>query len=157
ASAIADSRSAPARSDALRQSSQSPVTALHKSAAGPSQFVQGEWPFRPLVRPAMPGHSPQNVQFENPIDMFVNQKLNAAHMKMNPPADKLTLLRRVTFNLTGLPPTRAEQESFIADTSATAYTKVVDRLLASPRYGEHWAQHWLDLARYSESDGFKTD
>src|SRR5262249_39846767 len=125
-SAIADSRRAPARSDAFRQSSPSPVTALHNAATGPSPFVQGEWPFRPLVRPAVPSNGAHDLQTENPIDVFVNQKLNAARLKMNPPADKLTLLRRVTFDLTGLPPTREEQESFIADTSATAYMKVVD-------------------------------
>ena len=74
-----------------------------------------------------------------------------------PPADKLTLLRRVTYDLTGLPPTPKEQADFLADQSPEAYTKVVDRLLASPRYGERWAQHWLDLVRYSETEGFKKD
>src|SRR5258708_21360919 len=66
-------------------------------------------------------------------------------------------LRRVTFDLTGLPPTVAEQEAFLSDDSPNAYEKVVDRLLASPRYGERWAQHWLDLVRFAESDGFKAD
>jgi hypothetical protein len=72
-------------------------------------------------------------------------------------ADKLRLLRRVTFDLTGLPPTLAEQEAFLGDAAPDAYLKVVDRLLASPRFGERWAQHWLDLVRYAESDGFKAD
>ncbi len=155
--AICDSSRVSANSTAVRQSSKFQVKALHKSTKDSSQFVQGEWPFRRLVQPTVPTNAPQDPQIENPIDTFVNQKLKAAQLKMNAPADKLTLLRRVTFDLTGLPPTRAEQESFIADTSATAYAKVVDRLLASPRYGEQWAQHWLDLARYGESDGFKTD
>ena len=75
----------------------------------------------------------------------------------SPQADKLTLLRRVTFDLTGLPPTLAEQQDFLADESPAAYQKVVDRLLASPRYGERWAQHWFDLVRYAETDGFKQD
>jgi hypothetical protein len=75
----------------------------------------------------------------------------------SPRADKSPLLRRVTFDLTGLPPTVAEQEAFLTDPSADAYKKVVDRLLASPRYGERWAQHWLDLVRYAETDGFKAD
>ncbi len=66
-------------------------------------------------------------------------------------------MRRVTFDLTGLPPTVAEQTAFLADESATAYEQVVDRLLASPRYGEHWAQQWLDVVRYAETDGFKED
>ena len=78
-------------------------------------------------------------------------------LEPNRPADKLTLLRRVTFDLTGLPPTPAEQAAFLADQSPDAYAKVVDRLLASPRYGERWAQHWLDLVRYSETEGFKKD
>ena len=85
------------------------------------------------------------------------QKLEAAGITPNAPADKLTLLRRVTFDLTGLPPTPQEQNEFLADQSPDAYVKVVDRLLASPRYGEHWAQHWLDLVRYSETEGFKKD
>jgi hypothetical protein len=74
-----------------------------------------------------------------------------------PQADRRTLLRRVTFDLTGLPPTLAEQQAFLADESPDAYERLVDRLLASPRYGERWAQHWLDVVRYAESDGFKAD
>src|SRR5207249_3754098 len=76
---------------------------------------------------------------------------------LSAPADRATLLRRVTFDLTGLPPTVAEQEAFLNDTSPDAYRCVVDRLLSSPHYGERWAQHWLDLVRYAESDGFKAD
>ena len=72
-------------------------------------------------------------------------------------AEKLVLLRRVTYDLIGLPPTPEEQAAFLADTSADAYAKVVDRLLASPRYGERWAEHWLDVVRYAETDGFKND
>ena len=73
------------------------------------------------------------------------------------PADKITLLRRATFDLTGLPPTPEEVEAFLADNSPQAFEKVVDRLLASPQYGERWGRHWLDLARYAESEGFKAD
>ena len=83
--------------------------------------------------------------------------MEAAGLSPNPPADKLTLLRRVAFDLTGLPPTPEEQQAFLADKSPDAYAKVVDRLLASPHYGERWAQHWLDLVRYSETEGFKKD
>jgi hypothetical protein len=93
----------------------------------------------------------------NPIDAFLLARLEAEGLAPSPRADKLRLLRRVTFDLTGLPPTVAEQEAFRADTSADAYRKVVERLLASPRYGERWAQHWLDLVRYAETDGFKAD
>ena len=78
-------------------------------------------------------------------------------MEPSPPADKLRLLRRVTFDLTGLPPTLDEQDAFLKDHSPGAYEKVVDRLLASPHYGEHMATDWLDLVRYAESDGFKAD
>src|SRR4030095_6789386 len=84
-------------------------------------------------------------------------KLEAHSLKPAPPADKLTLLRRVTFDLTGLPPTLAEVDAFMNDRAPNAYEKVVDRLLPSPRYGERWARHWLDLARYAESEGFKSD
>src|SRR5205823_12834506 len=72
-------------------------------------------------------------------------------------ADRITLLRRLTFDLTGLPPTPEEVAAFVADSATDAYEKVVDRLLASPRYGEHWAMYWLDLVRYADSDGFKAD
>ena len=92
-----------------------------------------------------------------PIDAFVLAKLESRGIKASPPADKVTLLRRVTFDLIGLPPSPAEVEAFLKDTSPNAYDKVVDRLLASPHYGERWARHWLDLARYAESEGFKAD
>jgi hypothetical protein len=93
----------------------------------------------------------------NSIDAFILAKLEAKNLAPNRPADKLRLLRRITVDLTGLPPTIAEQEAFLADNSPEAYRRVVDRLLASPRYGERWAQHWLDLVRYAETDGFKAD
>jgi hypothetical protein len=93
----------------------------------------------------------------NPIDVFVLAKLEAKGLTPSEPADKLTLLRRVSFDLTGLPPTPAEREAFLADTAPDAYERLVDRLLASPHYGERWAQHWLDLVRYAETDGFKAD
>ena len=91
------------------------------------------------------------------IDAFIAQKLEAKGLAPSPAADRITLLRRVTFDLTGLPPTPAEVDAFLADKSTNAYEKVVDRLLASPHYGERWARHWLDLARFAESEGFKSD
>jgi Protein of unknown function (DUF1553)/Protein of unknown function (DUF1549) len=93
----------------------------------------------------------------NPLDAFVLEKLQAAGLSPSGPADKLTLLRRVTFDLTGLLPTVEEQEAFLADATPDAYCKMVERLLDSPHYGERWAQHWLDLVRYAETDGFKAD
>ena len=74
-----------------------------------------------------------------------------------PEADRVALIRRVTFDLTGLPPTPAEVDAFLADDRPDAYERLVDRLLASPRYGERWAQHWLDLAHYADSNGFEAD
>jgi uncharacterized protein DUF1553/uncharacterized protein DUF1549 len=128
-----------------------------KTAAKLPEFKHGDWPFTPLTRPAVPKLQKLSGWARNPIDNFVGQKLEAAKIQPSCPAEKLVLLRRVTFDLTGLPPTRAEQAAFLADTSPDAYAKVVDRLLASPRYGERWAQHWLDVVRYSESEGFKKD
>ncbi len=114
------------------------------------------WAFTAPKRPTVPTPSKPGWVI-NPIDAFILDKLEANGLTPNDPADKLTLLRRVSFDLTGLPPTIAEQDAFLADTSSGAYGRVVDRLLASPRYGERWAQHWLDVVRYAETDGFKAD
>ncbi len=114
------------------------------------------WAFQPVkVTPPPALAHPQWVA--NPIDAFVGKKLEDRGLMPNPPADRVTLLRRVSFDLVGLPPTPAEVEAFVKDASPDAYEKVVDRLLASPHYGERWARHWLDLARYAESEGFKAD
>jgi hypothetical protein len=93
----------------------------------------------------------------NPIDAFIAEKLEANGLHPAAEASRTTLLRRLSFDLTGLPPTPAKIESFLNDRSADAYEKVVDRLLASPQYGVRWAQHWLDLARYADTDGFEFD
>jgi len=93
----------------------------------------------------------------NPIDQFILAKLDAKNVKPGPPADKITLLRRATFDLIGLTPTPEEVSAFLADQSPRAFEKVVDRLLDSPQYGERWGRHWLDLARFAESEGFKSD
>jgi len=122
----------------------------------PSRAQEAAWAFTPPHRPALP--KVHDVGWPaNPIDTFILARLEAERLTASPRADRLTLLRRVTVDLTGLPPTLAEQEAFLSDTSANAYGKVVDRLLASPRYGERWASHWLDLVRYAETDGFKAD
>ncbi len=105
------------------------------------------WAFQPVRRPAVPSGS------RNPIDVLLLAKLSDKGLSFAPPADKLTLLRRVTFDLTGLPPTPDEVDAFLKDISADAYEKVVERLLASPRYGERWARHWLDVAGYADSEG----
>ncbi len=93
----------------------------------------------------------------NPIDAFILAEQEAFDLEPSSEADRATLLRRVTFDLTGLPPSPEEIEAFERDTSPGAYERAVERLLASPRYGERWAQHWLDLARYADSDGFEFD
>ena len=93
----------------------------------------------------------------NPIDAFVLERLEREGLKPSPEADRATLLRRVSLDLTGLPPTLAEVDAFLADTSPNAYEKVVDRLLRSPRYGERMAFPWLDAARYADSNGYQTD
>lgn len=90
----------------------------------------------------------------NPIDAFIAESHRAVGLSPLNPADRATLLRRVTLDLTGLPPTREELNAFVADTSPTAYEEVVDRLLASPRYAERWARHWMDVWRYSDWDGY---
>ena len=114
------------------------------------------WAFQKLARPAAPAVK-QSTWVTNPIDAFILAKLEAKGIRPGPQADKITLLRRVSLDLTGLMPTPEEVDAFLDDKSADAYEKVVDRLLASPRYGERWARHWLDLARYAESEGFKSD
>ena len=117
------------------------------------------WSFQKRSHPEVPrfSNAKDTAWAKNPVDAFLLAKLNEKGLRPAPPADKLTLIRRVTFDLTGLPPTPAEIDAFLKDKSPAAYTKLVDRLLASPHYGERWGQHWLDLARFSESDGFEYD
>jgi hypothetical protein len=92
-----------------------------------------------------------------PLDQFILARLETEGLGPSPEADKSALLRRVSLDLTGLPPTPEEQAAFLADSSAGAYEKQVDRLLASPRYGERWASLWLDLARYADTKGYEKD
>jgi hypothetical protein len=110
-------------------------------------------PVRPQAPPAVKG----SAWPRDPVDRFILARLEEKGLHPAAPADRRTLLRRITFDLTGLPPTPAEIDAFLADTSADAYEKVVDRLLESPRYGERWARHWLDLVRYGESRGHEFD
>ena len=110
----------------------------------------------PWLRPTPPAVKRADW-VRNPIDAFVLARLEAAGLPPAPPASKAPLLRRVYYDLTGLPPTPAEVDAFLADQSPDAYEKVVDRLLASPHYGEHWGRHWLDLVRYAETNSFERD
>ncbi|MDX2029665.1 MAG: DUF1549 and DUF1553 domain-containing protein [Blastocatellia bacterium] len=114
------------------------------------------WAYKPVVKPAVP--AVRNAAWvRTDVDRFILRDLEKNQLSPSAPADKMTLLRRATFDLTGLPPTPEEAAAFLADRSPKAYERVVDRLLASPHYGEKWARHWLDLARYAESEGFKAD
>ena len=106
------------------------------------------WAFRPIAIPPVP-----KADVANPIDAFISEKLAEENLKLAAPADKRTLIRRATFDLTGLPPTPQEVDDFLTDNAPDAYAKVVDRLLRSPQYGEKWGRHWLDVARYSDSNG----
>lgn len=92
-----------------------------------------------------------------PVDAFIVQRLEESSLKPAPRADRNTLIRRATFGLHGLPPTPDEVDAFLADSSPDAYAHVIDRLLKSPRYGERWGRHWLDLANYADSHGFELD
>lgn len=133
------------------------------SAAAPS-IAEGErkpvqsshWAFQPIRRPAVPTLASAAGSF-NPIDLFIRAKLEAEHFAPSPEADRPTLIRRLSLDLRGLPPRSAEVDAFVHDAAPDAYDRLVDRLLASPRYGERWARHWLDLARYADSDGFEKD
>jgi hypothetical protein len=126
------------------------------SAQEESATASGWWAYQPLSRPPAP--DVRDVAWvRSPIDAFILAGLEARGLRPAPAADRHTLLRRVTYDLTGLPPTQAEVEAFVSDRSPDAYDKVVDRLLASPQYGVKWAQHWLDVVRYAETDGYERD
>jgi mono/diheme cytochrome c family protein len=110
------------------------------------------WAFKPLSKPLVP-----QLAEKNSIDSFVRQKLREKGWELSAPASKAALLRRVTFDLTGLPPSVDELNHFLQDQTSGAYEKVVDRLLASPAYGERWARLWLDLVHYADTHGYDKD
>jgi hypothetical protein len=114
------------------------------------------WSFKPSTKPAAPAVA-ESKWARNEIDRFILTKLTGQKLTPSPEADRRTLIRRVTFNLIGLPPAPEEVAAFLNDTSTNAYETVVDRLLASPRYGERWARHWLDTVHYGESHGYDKD
>ncbi len=129
------------------------------TAAGAAQVTsirekaRTHWAFQPVREPAVP--AVKNRRFvQTPVDNFILARLEAANLQPSPEADKRTLIRRATFDLTGLPPTPEEVAAFTADKSPDAFARVVDRLLASPRYGERWGRHWLDVARYADTKGY---
>jgi cytochrome c553 len=125
-------------------------------ASGAATSGKDHWAFKPPVKGPLPAVSdPKWVR--TPIDTFILARLDKEGLKPSPEADRITLLRRLHLDLTGLPPTIAEGDAFLADKTEDAYEKAVERLLKSPHYGERWARHWLDAARYADSDGYEKD
>ena len=118
---------------------------------------RGHWAFKAPVRPALPRIKNSKLKIENSIDAFVFARLEKEGLKPSPEASRATLIRRLSLDLIGLPPTPKEVDEFVADKSPDAYEKLVERLLASPHYGERWGRHWLDLARYADSNGYEKD
>ena len=123
--------------------------------AAEQQFKRGDWPFVPLRRPDVPKVR-DAAWVRNSIDAFVLAQLEKKDLRPSREARRHVLLRRVTYDLAGLPPTVQELDEFLADRSPDAYEKAVDRLLASPRYGERWAQHWFDVVRFAEPTVLRT-
>tara|TARA_R110002111_G_scaffold227346_1_gene288849 strand:- start:105614 stop:108949 length:3336 start_codon:yes stop_codon:yes gene_type:complete len=132
-----------------------PIDQFKESQSAGPLFTQKDREFWAFQRPQMPAvPQVQNTAWpQSPLDAFVLSKLEQAGAAPASPADKQTLIRRATFDLIGLPPTHKEIEEFVKDDSPDAFAKVIDRLLASPRYGERWGRHWLDVARYADSNG----
>jgi hypothetical protein len=135
-------------------------TAAAASPVVPGRSITPEqrayWAFQPIRKSEVPTVRHAD-RVRTPIDAFILARLEREGIEPAPAASKLDLLRRVTYDLTGLPPTPEEVDAFVKDETADAYERVVDRLLSSPRYGERWAQHWLDVVRFGESEGFEYD
>jgi hypothetical protein len=131
-----------------------PPNALAKPP--PPEQARSFWSFQPVKRPAVPTVK-RSEWVRNPIDAYVLSKLEEKGYTPAPPATRAQLLRRAYYDLIGLPPTPAEVDAFLADNSPDAYEKVIDRLLASPHYGEKWGRHWLDLVRYAETNSYERD
>jgi len=130
-----------------------PTARQEPETVGPEQaFTEEErqwWAFQPIKAPTVP-----KSKSDNPIDAFLSAKLAKNGLAFSSPADRVTLIRRATFDLIGLPPTPEEVDAFVNDKSPNAYERLIDRLLATPQYGERWGRHWLDVAGYADSDGF---
>lgn len=127
-----------------------------KEAFDLQQRKAEHWAWQPVTRPQLPAVKNESW-IKDPVDRFILAKLEDANLAPNGPADPAILIRRLYFDLTGLPPKPEAVEAFVADPSPEAIEKVVDELLASPRFGEHWGRHWLDLVRYAESRGHEFD
>src|SRR5207244_355277 len=124
--------------------------------AAETKETKAHWAFKSPVRPQVP--EVKNKKWvRTPIDNFVLARLDKEGLRPSPEADQVTLLRRLSLDVVGLPPTIAEMDAFLTDKSSEAYEKQVERLLNSPHYGERWGRHWLDGARYADSDGYEKD
>lgn len=128
-----------------------PLALQSADKAAVKAAMENLWSLQPIEQPAVPGNE------SNAIDAFVKEKLQERGLTPSSPADRATLIRRLSFDLLGLPPSPADVDAFVNDPSPQAYSALVDRLLASPHYGERWGRHWLDVARFAESDGFEYD
>ena len=147
---------AEALSPSARAASDPKITATNGLAKTESSGTQPHWSLQPLRKPELPVVKDKSWG-RTPIDRFILAKLEEKGLKPSPPADKRTLLRRIYFDLVGLPPTPQELDAFLGDPSPAAYEKVVERLLTSPQYGERWARHWLDVVHYAETHGHDQD
>src|SRR5205823_218388 len=120
------------------------------------ESARKHWAFVAPVRPTVP--TVRDIGFvRNPLDRFIQARLEKEGLRPSPEADRVTLARRLYLDLVGLPPAPEEIDAFLADTRPASYERLVDRLLASPHYGERWGRLWLDAARYADSDGFEKD
>lgn len=137
----------------VREGAFDPRTDMARRGGLTEAEIRNWWSFQPLKARVVPEISGEH----NEIDRFILEKLTSAGLRLAPEADRRTLIRRVTYDLTGLPPTADEVDAFLADQSSTAWETLVERLLQSPRYGEHWGRHWLDVVRYADTAGENTD
>ena len=136
----------------VKMGAPTPLTPV-KVLSEKEEKIKNHWAFQPVRDPEIPKVK-SSEWVANPIDAFVLAKLESKGYEHAKPADRRTLIRRATFDLHGLPPTPEEVEAFVHDPSPNAYEQLIDRLLASSRYGERWARHWLDVARYSDTKGY---
>ena len=126
---------------------------LSEEDLGVSSTDRQYWAFQPILQPEIPDYSPED-RVRTPIDALLLKSMRSKGLHFSQDADPITLLRRVFFDLTGLPPTPDDVEQFMADTGEDAYERLIDRLMASPHYGERWGRHWLDIAGYADSEGY---
>jgi hypothetical protein len=139
----------------VQQGAHDPRTGAAKRGGMTEEQIRSWWSFQPLRPVAVPEVNHTGVR--NEIDQFLRARLASEGLESSPEADRRTLIRRVTYDLTGLPPSPDDVDAFLADTSSTAYETVVERLLQSTHYGEHWGRHWLDVVRYADTAGENTD